>query len=275
MVENPPRRCPGCRSRIPDGVALCPTCGTPLSTNAAVRKPNRRALVLLGGLLLAMVVALAVRRLTTSPGSSPCHGGQDPRVEWRTTDPRPTFIPGELFQIDPSSVPFRKLAEIRTTGNRTYGDKCDNEWGHFHDPVTAAVVREGANAFFNSPAQHLDDDRVEVVVTAVLARAPTIPREIRDRYFPEGRALMIVRIFPGSVAEAAGLRPADLVAELKGVPLRTGRHAQLAAIPVVADEAADAVVIRDGRAVTVSMVRRGTDKFGFNDGEVPILEVSP
>jgi len=28
---------------------------------------------------------------------------------------------GHLFQIEPSPVPFLKLAEIRTAGNRAYG----------------------------------------------------------------------------------------------------------------------------------------------------------
>jgi hypothetical protein len=198
-------------------------------------------------------------------------GGQDPKIEWSASAPRPQFEPGHLFQIEPAGIPFIKLADIRTTGNRTYGDKSDGEWGHIHDPVYAAVQREGGNAYYNNPAQSFGDDRVEVVVTAVLAHAGQVPQAIKDRYFPAGRALMVVHIIPNTVAAAANLRPGDLLARYKGVALSTGRFPELEAIPIVDGETVEMMVIRDGQEVTVSVVRRGHDKLGYNWGEVPLL----
>jgi hypothetical protein len=228
--------------------------------------------VLLGGLLVAVLLALAARRLDLSKKAAvPCKGGQDPKIEWSTSAPRPQFEPGHLFQIEPAGIPFIKLAEIRTTGNRTYGDKCDGEWGHIHDPVYAAVQREGGNAYYNNPAQRFGDDRVEVVVTAVLAHAVEVRRDIKERYFPAGRALMVVHIIPNTVAAAAGLRPGDLLARYQGVALSSGRAPALEAIPIVDGETVEITVIRDGQEVTMSVVRRGHDKLGYNWGEVPLL----
>jgi hypothetical protein len=196
-------------------------------------------------------------------------------VEWRSSETRPAFVPGTLFQIEPNGVPYIKLADIRTTGNLSYGEKCDHEWGHIHPPVHAAVVREGANAFINNAAQRFPHDNVEVMVTAVLAHAGLVPRAIRERHFPEGRALLVARVFPGSAAEAAGMHAADLLAMDGGVALRAGRGYELESIPVVENETTEMVVIRDGQEVRLSLVRRGRSKFGFNWGEVPILEDTP
>lgn len=276
MVESHLRRCPGCKSIVPSGVPLCPDCGSSLSTSATGSKRNVRTLALLGVLLGVVLLALAARRITSSRGTNtPCLGGQEAKVEWRTTDSKPAFVPAKLFQIAPVGVPYIKLADIRTTGNRTYGDKCDHEWGHIHDPIYFAVRGEGANAYFNNPAQRFTNDQVEVVVTAVLAHAGSISREIKDRYFPAGRALMVARVWPGSAAEAGGLRPADLLAKVKGVALRAGREYELASQPIIENERAEALIIRDGQEVTITIVRQGRDKFGYNYGEVPILEAAP
>jgi len=229
-----------------------------------------------GALLLAMLLALAVRRLTPpSVAAAPCTGGENPKVEWRTTDPKPAFVAGHLFQIEPLSVPTIRLAEIHTTGNSTYGDKCDHEWGHIHDPVYVAVMNQGANAYFNNPMRQSGSDSVEVVVTAVLAHAGPIAQTIKDRYFPEARALMVVHIVPGSAAEEGALRPADLLAKVKGVALRAGRAYEIDAIPVTENEPIDVLVIRNGQEVTLSMVRHGRSKLGYSFGEVPILEAAP
>jgi hypothetical protein len=233
-------------------------------------------LALAGALLLAILLAIVARRLPgLGSSTSPCTGGQDPKVEWRTTEAKPTFVPGHLFQIEPIGVPYLKLADIRTTGNRTYGDKCDQEWGHIHDPVYFAARDEGANAYFNNPARRVTDDSVEVVVTAVLAHPGPVAQAIQDRYFPEGRALMVCHVNPGSAAEAAGLRAADLLARFKGVDLRVGRQHEVDSIPIVANEAVEVLVIRAGQELTLSVVRQGKDKLGYNYGEVPLLEVTP
>jgi hypothetical protein len=276
QVETGVRRCPSCKSCAPAAVALCPNCGDSLHESATPGKRSYRLPVLLGGLLLALGLAIGAHRagVLTSP-TARCSGGEDPKVEWRTPETKPASTPGKLFQIEPTTVPFIKLADIRTTGNRTYGDKCDGEWGHIHDPVYIAVVREGANAYYNNPAQRVANDRVEVLVTAVLAHAGHVPQAIKDRYFPAGRALMVVHLFPNSVAEAAGLRPGDLVATYKGVALRAGRQFEMDAIAIVDNETVEILAIRDGREVTFSLVRRGREKLGYNYGEVPLLEAAP
>ena len=261
---------------VPAGVALCPICGGAAPGSPTNAKRRDRKLVLVGALLLAILLALGLRRLGSSSSvAAPCVGGQDPKVEWRATDAKPSFGAGHLFQIEPVGVPYIKLAEIRTTGNLTYGNKCDNEWGHIHDPVYGVVAGEGANAFFNNPAQSFTNDNVEVTITAVMAHTGPLPQVIKDRYFPNGRALMIVHITPGTAAESGGMRPADLLVTFKGVALREGRIYEMDAIPAIANEPVDVEVTRGGQSVTLSMVRQGSGKLGFHYGEAPILEVTP
>jgi predicted nucleic acid-binding Zn ribbon protein len=273
--ETDVRRCPSCKNIAPTGVSLCPICGGSLEGESKRNRRSRGLPVLAGALLVAVLLAFGARRLDLITRSSArCLGGQNPKVEWRTSDAKPSFDPGHLFQIENAAVPFIKLADIRTTGNRSYGDKCDSEWGHIHDPVYAAVMREGANAYYNHPAQRLAGDSVEVVVTAVLVHAGPVPQEIKDRHFPAGRALMVVHLLPNTVAEKSGLRPGDLMAVYKGRALHSGRGFEMEGIPIVEDERVEMTVIRDGQEVNVSMVRHGSDKLGYNWGEVPLLEAS-
>jgi hypothetical protein len=225
--------------------------------------------------VLAVLALALYRRTSPSRLAAKCTGGQDPKVEWRTSDPKPDFVAGHLFQIQPTRTPYVKLADIRTSGNAAYGDKCDHEWGHIHDPVYFAVAHEGANAYFNNPAQTLGPDHVEVVITAVVAHPGPVPLALKERYFPHGRALLIVYVNPGSSAERGDMRPSDLLASFKGVPLSAGRTHEMDAIPMVENEAIEAEVVRGGELVTLHIVRQGGAKTGFSYGEAPILEVTP
>jgi hypothetical protein len=270
------RRCPRCQAILDGETALCPYCGqaTPSTSTPSPGRSRWRLLLVL--LVVAVLAALGLRRLDRSSGEAGrCMGGESPVVEWRSPEPRREFAVSHLFQIEPIGIPYFKLADIRTTGNAVYGKKCDGEWGHIHDPVYFAVSREGGNAYFNNPATAFSGGNVEVVVTAVLAHAGPLPKAVKDLHFPEGRALMVVHVTPGTLAEAMGLHAGDLLARFNGVALSQGTIRQMEAIPIVADEAVDIELVREGRPLTLHTSRKGKDKLGYNYGEVPILEVVP
>jgi hypothetical protein len=269
------RRCFRCKSVVEAAVPVCPYCGEPARPDRPTSAPSRRRLVWLSGLLVVAVLGLAVyRRTSSSQLAANCVGGQDPTVEWRTSDPKPHVAVTNLFQIDPARTPYIKLADIRTSGNAAYGEKCDHELDHIHPPVYAVAMREGANAYINNPAQTIRPDHVEVVVTAVIAHTGPVPKTIKDRYFPNSRALMIFRVTAGSPAEVAGLRPGDLLATYQGVALSSARTETLQSMPIVENETIDVEAVRGGELATLRIARQGRSKTGFSYESVPILEVT-
>jgi hypothetical protein len=272
------RICTRCRASVEGGVAVCARCGHPVQqapSSGSSTVVKRRLLMLLG---LAVVLAFALRTWT-KPGRAgdKCRGGEHVTVEWSETSPAVARMDlPRLEQIDPLVTPYVRRAVLRHRGNATYADKCVHEYGHNHQPAVDEAHRAGGNAFFHAPPRSLGDDQFEVTTTVVVAHPGPVPRAIRDRHFPGGRAVQVIWVGPGSPAERAGLARNDLIVAVDGRPTPADAPAIMdlaAAVPAGGQLTFE--VIRAGAAQTVRMTRDGDKIFGFRTVESPILETTP
>jgi S1-C subfamily serine protease len=94
--------------------------------------------------------------------------------------------------------------------------------------VNTAVVLGGQGIAFAVPintAQHvvsalLRDGRVRRAVIGISAQtAPILRRLVREHALPSERGVLVSEVRPGSPADAAGLRPGDMVIDLAGSPI--------------------------------------------------------
>jgi membrane-associated protease RseP (regulator of RpoE activity) len=181
-----------------------------------------------------------------------------------------------LNQIIPALVPHVRLAVLRHTGNAIHADKCAHEWGHNHQRAVDEGHRLGGNAYFHDSPQPLGAGQFEVRTTIAVAHPGPVTRAIRDRYFPGGEVVQVLRLIPGSVAERAGLAVNDLIVSANGAAAPLSTDAMLEVFNGVPPGGPLTLeVIHGGTVRTLAMVRAGTDKFGVYMGVDPILEVVP
>lgn len=113
----------------------------------------------------------------------------------------------------------------------------------------------------------------EVVHSLYLLHAGRIPPKWR-----KGSAQLVcqaVKVFPGRIAAAAGMRAGDVFAAVNDTPVTEGQNpcdTLVDALARVADGAtARLIVLRDGAEVPLSMTRQGP-KFGYAYQAVPVLD---
>lgn len=276
VTTTPARACARCHAAVDAALPVCPYCGhlAPQTIPPPVRGAARRRLLVLLGVVAALAVAL---RLGMRPGTraEACQGGDRVTVVWRTSEAQPPRIDVRYdAQIDPARTPHVRLEVVRQTGNAVFGRNSDHEPGHMHAGLATEMARAGANAFYNDPARAAGDDRVEVTTTIAVAHPGPVPRAVRDRWFPTGRALQVFRLLPGGPAERAGVAINDLLLTVNGRPLPLDVDGFASSVASAGDVVA-LDVIRGGERVTVTMSRQGGEKFGFWALLAPILEVTP
>jgi S1-C subfamily serine protease len=131
--------------------------------------------------------------------------------------------------------------------------------------VNTAVVRGGQGIAFAVPiatAQDvvtalLRDGRVRRAVLGVSAQTATIPRRlVHDHLLPGERGVLISEVQSGSPADAAGLRPGDIIVDFAGVPITSidTLHRQLTGDRV--DSTGPMRVLRQGTPRRVVVVPR-------------------
>lgn len=271
MIE----RCGGCGSQADGSTELCPVCGTPRRRSGSGGAPRWRLIALLGLLVLAIAVALWARRLGDS--GRPCHGGEDVTASETPGRTAPRIVVDEPEQIDPDATPHERVGVLRHTGTRAYGDNSDHRFGHSHAPVASALRALGANAFFNEPSRPIGEDRVEVTTIAVVAPAGPLPRSVKERFFPAGRAAMVTHVDLDSGALRGGLAVNDLIVQVAGQAVR-GPNPGPVALAIMRgvgrDGGADFEVIRGGVTRSLHLVKDG-DRFGVHVATVPVLRVTP
>jgi C-terminal processing protease CtpA/Prc len=77
-----------------------------------------------------------------------------------------------------------------------------------------------------------------------------------DLGLPEGTGQVLIEIFPGTPAAAAGFKANDIVVDLNGKPVASDPTKFIQAINQIAKGApVSAVVVRDGRMVTIERLR--------------------
>jgi hypothetical protein len=265
-------QCTRCRAPLASALAICPQCG---EVRAAPRPDGPRRLRLLLGLTAALALVMAVQ-LWRRP-SSVCRGGDHVTVEWRADPGTPRLASRHPSQIDPAVTPYVRLAVLRQLGNAAFGDKSDHEYGHIHQAQLDVGIEAGGNAFFNAPARRLGFDQVEVTTTIALAHPGPIARALRDRLFPSGQVMMIVRVIPGSAADRGGLKVNDVMVTINGQPVPAGDDEAFKALTgsIPADGTMRLEVLRAGALQTLTLVRPGDKLFGYTWVVAPVVEDAP
>ncbi len=269
------RRCRECQREVDPALMVCPHCGRLVAEAVPGATGGRRRLLLLAA--LGATLALALFTLARpKPNRNDCRGGEHPTIEWKAPPGTVRDENGHLTGIDPAVTPHVRIAVVRHTGNAAYARNCEHEYGHNHQPVVDLGHQLGANAYFHDRPRPLGAGEFEVTTTLVVAHPGPIPRALRDRSFSSGRAMQVVRVVPGGVAEGAGLAVNDLVIALNGQPAAVesgGFLHQLDAIPAGGRLQLD--VIRAGEPRHLTLVRDGREKFGIVAIDAPVLEVGP
>ena len=131
--------------------------------------------------------------------------------------------------------------------------------------VNTAVVRGGQGIAFAVPISTardvvtalLRDGRVRRAVLGVSAQTAVIPRRlVHDHLLPGDRGVLISEVQAGSPADAAGLRPGDIIVDFAGLPVTNvdTLHRQLTGDRI--DSAVPIRVLREGVPRRIVVVPR-------------------
>jgi S1-C subfamily serine protease len=120
-----------------------------------------------------------------------------------------------LIQTDAALNPGNSGGPLVTSGGRVIG-------------VNTAVIAGGQGIAFAVPintARHvigalLRDGRVRRATLGISAQTTAIPRRlVHDHALPNERGVLVSEVQPGSPADAAGLRPGDILIDVAGTPI--------------------------------------------------------
>lgn len=150
-----------------------------------------------------------------------------------------------LIQTDAALNPGNSGGPLVTTGGGVVG-------------VNTAVIRGGQGIAFAVPINTARDvvsalishGRVRRGVLGVSAHTTTIPRRfVYEHSLPSDRGALVSEVHPGSPADAAGLRPGDILIDFAGVAIDTvdALHRQLSGAPI-------------GEAVPIRLLRNGAPR---------------